>query len=97
MLWNGKVWLVRLTLGIIVGVSYMWQSRVEIKHYFIAYFDHVTALQVLKRRTLVKGGVRTCWVNVISIYEFICMTPTLNGSSVLQHFEHSVTMKIRNK
>ena len=67
------------------------------RNHSVAYFDHVTALQVLKCRTLVKGWARMCWVNVISIYEFICMTPTLNGSSVLQHFEHSITMKIRNK
>ena len=75
----------------------MWESRVEIKHYSVAYFDHVTVLQVLKCRTLVKGGAHMCCVNVVSIYEFICMTPTLNGCSVLQHFEHSITMKIRNK
>ena len=36
----------------------VWQSHVEIEHYSVAYFDHVTALQVLKHRTLVKGGVR---------------------------------------
>ena len=26
---------------------HMWQSRVEIKHYFIAYFDQVTAFEAL--------------------------------------------------
>jgi len=25
----------------------MWQSRVEIKHYSIAYFDHITAFEAL--------------------------------------------------
>ena len=64
-----RVLLARLTLGIIiVGIIYVWQSRVE--HYSISYFDHVTALHVLKHRTLVKGGVRTCCVNVVSIHEF---------------------------
>ena len=28
---------------------YVWQSRVEIEHYSIAYFDHVTAFPRLKR------------------------------------------------
>ena len=49
---------------------YVWQSRVEIKHYSVAYFDHVTILQVLKHRTLVKGKARMWCVNVVSIYEF---------------------------
>ena len=54
--------------------NYMWQSQVEIKHYSIeysvAYFDHVTALQVLKCKTSVKGGARMCCVNGVSIHEF---------------------------
>ena len=48
----------------------VWQSWVEIKHYSVAYFDHVTALQVLKCRTLDKGGARMCCVNVVSIHKF---------------------------
>ena len=45
----------------------VWQSWVEIKHYSVAYFDHITALQVLKCRTLVKGGACTCCVYVVSL------------------------------
>ena len=26
---------------------YMWQSWVEIEHYFVAYFDHITAFEAL--------------------------------------------------
>ena len=26
---------------------YVWQSQVEIEHYFIAYFDHVIAFEAL--------------------------------------------------
>ena len=26
---------------------HMWQSRVEIEHYFVVYFDHVTTFKVL--------------------------------------------------
>jgi len=28
-------------------IKYMWQSRVEIEHYSVAYFDHGTAFEVL--------------------------------------------------
>ena len=34
------------------------------------YFDNITALQVLKRYTLVKGGAHTCCVNVVTNHEF---------------------------
>ena len=27
--------------------SHMWQSRVEIEHYFVAYFNCITAFEVL--------------------------------------------------
>ena len=73
MLWNGKGLACETNTGdnswnyIYI---FQWQSRVEIKHYSVAYFDHVTALQVLKRRTLVKGGACKCCVNMVSIYEF---------------------------
>ena len=61
----------------------MWQSWVEIKHYSVVYFDLVTALQVLKRRTLVKGGACTCWVNVVSIHEFThCVLEVLHYSAL---------------
>ena len=48
----------------------MWQSRVEIEHYFIAYFDRIAAFEALYRRTSVKGGADTRCVNVASIDEF---------------------------
>ena len=48
----------------------MWQSRVEIEHYSVAYFDHIAAFEALLRRTSVKGGIHTCCVNVASIDEF---------------------------
>ena len=35
------------TPTIIVLVNYMWQSRVEIEQYSIAYFDRVIAFEVL--------------------------------------------------
>ena len=48
----------------------MWQSRVEIEHYSVVYFDLITAFEALLRRTSVKGGAHTCCVNVVSIHEF---------------------------
>ena len=48
----------------------MWQSRVEIEHYSVAYFDRIAAFEALLRRTSVKGGAHTCCVNVASIDEF---------------------------
>ena len=31
---------------------YMWQSRVEIEHYSVVYFDHITVFEVLQCRTV---------------------------------------------
>ena len=56
---------------------YVWQSRVEIKHYSVAYFDHFAEFEVLKCRTSVKGGAQTCmcrctntWMFTHNMYEF---------------------------
>ena len=46
----------------------MWQSRVEIEHYFVAYFDHNVAFKVLQRRTSVKGGAYMRYVDVMSLH-----------------------------
>ena len=35
----------------------MWQSRVEIEHYSVAYFDRVAVFEPL---TSVNGGAYTC-------------------------------------
>ena len=46
---------------------YMWQSRVEIEGYFVAYFvayfDHITVFEALYHWTSVKGGVRTHFID----------------------------------
>ena len=53
----------------------MWQSqveieryvavlRVEIEHYSIAYFDRVIVFKALQRRTSVKGGAHTHYVDL---------------------------------
>ena len=58
-----RVWLARLR-------NTRENSSNCIQDYSIAHFDHVTTLQVLKLRTLVKGGAHTCCVNMVSIHEF---------------------------
>ena len=68
----------------------MSQSRVEIKHYSIAYFNCVSVFKVLEHRTLVVGGAHTHCVDA-QIPDIsncaVCMSPALNGSFVLQCFE----------
>ena len=40
----------------------MWQSRVEIEYYSVAYFDRVTAFKAPYLGTSVKSGAQTCCV-----------------------------------
>ena len=42
---------------------HVWQSRVEIEGYFVAYFDRIAAFEVLYRWTSVKGGAHTRFVD----------------------------------
>ena len=32
---------------VVVTEHYMWQSRVEIEHYSVAYFDHIAVFEAL--------------------------------------------------
>ena len=41
----------------------MWQSRVEIKDYSVAYFDCIAAFEVPYCWTSIKGGAHTCFVD----------------------------------
>ena len=41
----------------------MWQSRVEIEGYSIAYFDHIAVFEAPYRWTSVKGGTHTRFVD----------------------------------
>ena len=47
--------------------GYMWQSREEIKHYSVVYFNRITVLKALYYRTSVKGGAH---MHVSNIHEF---------------------------
>ena len=39
--------------------KYMWQSRVEIGHYYVVYFNCIIVFEALYRRTSTKGGAHT--------------------------------------
>ena len=43
---------------------YMWQSRVEIEGYSVAYFDRIVAFEAPYRWASVKGGAHTHFVDV---------------------------------
>ena len=68
----------------------MWQSRVEIEYYSVAYFDPVTVFKAPYLRTSVKGGAQTRCVIAA------CLSPTLNRSSEIRRFERSDAIEIRN-
>ena len=47
--------------------THMWQSRVEIEHYSVTYFDRITTFEVLYRSTSVKGGAHTHYADLSGI------------------------------
>ena len=61
---------------------HMWQSRVEIKHYSVAFFNHVTTFKALQQ------GLHTLRRLIRYSYTFaVRMSPALNGSFALQRFK----------
>ena len=75
----------------------MWQSRVEIEGYSVAYFDRIAAFKAPSRWTSVKGRAHTCFVVV-----WICnestkrmWAPPFNGSSAIRRFEGSDAIEIQ--
>ena len=52
---------------------------------FVAYFDRITTFEALYCRTSIMDGAHTCYIDISGVHG--CMSPALNGSSVLQHFE----------
>ena len=51
-----RVWLARLTLGIIVRIIYVCVA-VPGRNHSVAYFDHVTVLQVLNVELWLRAGL----------------------------------------
>ena len=46
----------------------MWQSRVEIEDYSVAYFDHIAAFKAPYRWNFSKGGAHMRFMNLFDIY-----------------------------
>ena len=46
----------------------MWQSRVEIKGYSVAYFNHITAFEAPYRWTSVIGGAHIHFIALLDIH-----------------------------
>ena len=68
----------------------MWQSHVEIEDYSIVYFDCITVSKV----PITGSYALHRLVSYSCIYE-ARMSPALNGSSVIWHFERSDAIEIR--
>ena len=75
---------------------YMWQSRVEIKHYSVAYLDHCVRSALAQNFHYRQGSYALGkLMNTYHIYT-VHMSLALNGSSALEHFECSNVIEIRN-
>ena len=81
--------------------QHIWQSRIEIKNYSVACFIHISAFEALYRRTSVKSGADMHCINNKPMNTWhvftVHITPTLNGSSALQHFECGNMIEICNR
>ena len=75
--------------------THMWQSRVEIEHYSIVYFERITALKALYCSAFIKGGTHACYVDFDAALQH--MSPALNGSTALQRCEHDNAVEICNR
>ena len=61
---------------------HVWQSWIEIKHYSVAYFDHIIKYC---NRNFIEGGAHTHFVDLSGVHvSILCMSPTLTRSSALQ-------------
>ena len=76
---------------------HMWQSCVEIKSYFVTYFNCIAGFEVPYRWTSVKGGTHVCFADAwISNESMKRMSSALNRSSAIWCFEGSNVIKIHN-
>ena len=54
--------------GVIVIILYMWQSRIEIEYYSVAYFERITEFDALLRWTSAKGGALCKRMNIWCVH-----------------------------
>ena len=50
----------------------MWQSWLEVKRYFIAFFDHMTEFKALHHSTSTTSGARAAHMTCSTWYGFLC-------------------------
>ena len=77
---------------------HMWQSRVEIKHYSVAYFNHIYRVRNAVAQNF-RYGQGSYVLHRLIGYSCIftaCISPALNKSFVLQHFKHDNAVELRN-
>ena len=72
--------------------SYMWQSRVEIKDYFVTYY-HIALFEESYCWTSVEGRAHYTLSRYLHIYG-TCINSTPNGSSEVRHFKHGNSIKL---
>ena len=58
-------WVMMITSWL--NTQYMWQSRVEIKDYSVAYFNCIVAFKTLYHWTSVKGGAHMHFIDLLDI------------------------------
>ena len=58
-----EAWLHQYTVNWFKLQLHVWQSRVEIEGYSVAYFDRIAVFEVLYFWTSVKGGAHTCFID----------------------------------
>ena len=74
----------------------MWQSRLEIKDYSVAYFDRFAAFEVPYRWTSIKGGTHMRFVDSLDIHasmKRIWAPPLME----VQRFKHNKAIEICNR
>ena len=70
----------------------MWQSRVQIVGYSVAYFDRIAVFEAHHSAELPSGGAHTCFV----IIDYLRSTYDPRRSSAIQHFKHSDALEIHD-
>ena len=78
-------WSVWASTFAAVKVNTMWQSRVEIEDYSVAYFHRIAVFEMLYRSTSIKGRAHMCFIDLLYIYAFTkCIwAPPLKFSDVV--------------
>ena len=73
----------------------MWQSRLEIEGYSVAYFDHVAVFEAPYRWTSVKGGADTRFVVVWISNESMKCIWALSLTEVQQYGASKAAMRLK--